>query len=259
MAPRIYCKDLTLKFGPASTRGLIQGVRATDTEGKFKLCTPDLRAVRQVYIDDDENIYFKDELDRASVDGEGNLIPASADDIAAAKASRLSLNVLELTAHDSADVDQHIFPDKSQAYIFTPGWKEDKTKQVIQNNPANMRWYDFINVIVRDPSLALIGKCNLQNHEGIFRLGIHQGNLFLQKQLYPELLNRYDPTEIRINDEITAEARKVARKLIQDFEPTAYENEISRRLEMVKTGDFTAQDVPVEDDFDLLAALKEFA
>ena len=255
---RSYASSVTMRLGVATTVGRLAPIRASRSKKlDFKLCTPDAKPVRQVYIDDDGNIYEKDQLGRAREE-DGILVPVSTEAVNEAKASELPLNIIDLTVHRAEDVNQYLFPSDNNAYIFEPVQKSSKGKIII--DPVNVQWHDFINVVLRDnPDIALMGKMNLQGYEGLYRLGLYQGLITVQKQLYPEDLNQFDFSTPDLDDETREMAVAASRSLIAGFDPSEYRNSISERLAAIQAGDITI--VPTEQraeptGIDLKEALK---
>ena len=252
--PKAYVSQLTLHFGSSTTVGSIYPIRKTSEKPKFKYCTPDGKPVSQVYVDEDGKLWETDQLNRS--DGE-NVVSTSAVD--EAKESDLPLNILNLTAHARSDIEQYIFPSQNQAYIFKPVVKNTKGKEV--KDPINLQWHDFINTILAETDVALIGKCNLRNHEGLFRLGLYQGHITVQKQLFPEELNQYDPVDSRLELPLRQKALEIARKAAKDFEPAEYVDVIAKRLANVQDGTGVQDARALEfknTELDMAAALDSF-
>jgi len=258
--PRAYVGSFTIHFGPATTTGRLLPVRSAESAPKLHYCTPGGEPVKQCYIDADGKTYFHDELGRATMDDDGNLIPIDRDAVDQAKASDLPLNILNITAHNSEDIDRFLFPSNNNAYIFDPVIKNGKN---IIDDPVNQQWHDFLNVIIRDSGAVFIGRCNLRNHEGLFRLSHYQGYLTVQKMLYPEDLNQYEPVHPELDALVRDKALAVVRNLVQAFDPSEYSNVIAERLSQVADQDFdiSAVDMPVKSEpatIDLSDALDSF-
>lgn len=255
-----YVSQLTMQFGSATTIGSLFGIRATDNSGKYKLCSPEGQRVHQMYQDDEGNLFEYDELKRGKLNEETNTVDiVSEEDIKSAKESKLPDNVITLTAHDKNEIDEFLFPSGSQAYIFKPVVKNGK--KVIED-PINVQWYDFINTILRETDTALIGKCNLRNHEGLFRLGRYKGYITLQKQMYPEELNQFDEWTSSLELPVRNKANELSRKAIKTFEPKKYEDEVKKRLVKLTPGSIpqsrSVNTDPVASEFSMLKALEEF-
>lgn len=255
-----YVSQLEMNFGSATTVGSLFGIRATDNSGKYKLCTPDGGRVHQKYQDDEGNLFEYDDLARGILDEETNTIRVVSDeDIKAAKESKLPDNVINLTAHDKNEIEEFLFPAGTQAYIFKPVIKNGK--KVVEDS-VNVQWYDFINTILRETDTALIGKCNLRNHEGLFRLGRYQGYITLQKQMYPEELNRFDEWTSSLDLPVRNKANELSRRAIKSFEPKQYEDDVKKRLVKLAPGAISksrsVDTTPVASEFSLLQALEDF-
>jgi non-homologous end joining protein Ku len=239
--PRAYVGSFTMHFGPATTSGRLLAIRTPDKAPKLHYCTPDGQPVRQCYVDDNEKVYFHDELGRAVMDDEGNLVPVNADAVDQAKTSELPLNVLNLTAHNTEDVEKFLFPSNNNAYIFEPVIKNASNK--IIDDPVNTQWHDFLNVLVRDSESTFIGRCNLRNHEGLFRLSHYQGYIVIQKMLYPEDLNQYEPIRPELDQVVKDKALSVVSAMTQPFDPSTYNNVITERLIQAASEDFDPSSV----------------
>jgi len=238
---RSYASAVEMRLGIATVVGRLAPIRAPrKKETEFKLCTPDTRPVRQVYIDDEGKIYEREELSRARVEDDV-YIPVNAEEVEKAKESLLPLNIIDLTVHPAAEINKYLFPSDNNAYIFEPVRKSPNGKKVI-DDPVNDNWYNFINIILRDnPDIALMGKMNLQGYEGLFRLGLYQGLITVQRQLYPEDLNQFDFSTPDVDLETRTLALEASRALLSEFEPESYRNSITERLAAIKAG--TAQPI----------------
>lgn len=246
-----YVSDFVIRFGPATTHGRLAPVKLPSKEPKFKYCTPEGKAVKQVYTDDDSNIWTIPELQRAieTEDGELKLVDKSA--VEAAKTSDLPLNVINLTAHSASDVERHLFPSNNNAYIFEPSSKD----------PANVQWHDFLNVLVRDSGMAFVGMCNLRNYEGLFRVNLYQGYLTIQKQMYPEELNQFEQIHPEVDAAVREKAFAITRKLSEDFDPSNYRNRVAERLTQVADEEFDIVEferAATPSEIDLMSALEAF-
>lgn len=234
-----YVKQFTMSLGSISTVGALNPIRAS-SGGKFKLCTKDYRPVRQVYIDDDGQRYERDDLSRGiAVKDSYNLMPVGdLDAITEARQSSLEKNTLVLTAHDASEVNQYLYPSDNQGYVFEP--MRLVSDRVSPDKLNDMR-ATIINVLLRDANVALIGRANLNGHEGLFRLGLFQGRITVQKQLYPEDLNEFD-FETPVSDPaLEAKAKELAADIIEEFRPEDYENQIKKRLDMIASGNWTGK------------------
>lgn len=258
--PKAYASQVTLHFGSATVTGALYPIRKTSTTPKFKLATPDAKPVEQVYRDEDGKIWEKDVLKRGIFNSEGEFELVSSTAVEEAKTSTLPLNIFNLTAHPKEDVDRYVFPSTNQAYILRPIVKNSKGKEV--KDPVNVQWYDFLNVLLRDADIALLGMCNLQNYEGLFRLGLYQGWITVQKQLYPEELNQYGDYTPTLDYAVREKAVEVSRRAAQQFDAAEYVDHIAERLAAITPGSEVDTEgkpmAPVASEINMLDALESF-
>lgn len=261
MNPRAYISDFTIHFNQATVKGALYPIRKPE-ENRFSYCTPSGGLVSKVFQDQEGKLWEQSDLKKydkkkAEDEGEMEIIEPSA--LFKARESELPPNILNVTAHPRSDVDQYVFPGKTQAYIIKPIIKKGK-KEIV--DPVNTQWYDFLNVVVRDSDSALIGVCNLRGHEGLFRLGIYQGYLTIHKQQYPAELNQYDRYYPSMDGAVRDKAVEASRKVVQSFSAEDYVNKIARKLAEL-SGAEHANDEPVTSDnqreeIDMMAALESF-
>lgn len=245
MKTRSYVSKFTMSIGgKIATEGRLMAIRATKDD--YKLCTPDYKPVRQVYMDEDGNIYERHELSRGVQISKGEpLVPVGDnEEIESARTSNMPKNILEFDVYRTEDVARHIFPSENQAYMF----------QVARNrkgltNPQHMQNYKALVALLNNPGVALIGKCNLNNHEGLFRAGLFNGQMYLQKQLYPEGINQFeDLDDLGEMDAIIDKMASVVPNLTSDFDPTAYKDDIAHRLQRLAYGIEAPDEAPDFDD-----------
>lgn len=258
--PRAYVSNFTMHFGPATTTGRLLPIRLPDSAPKLHYCTPEGQPVKQCYIDADGKTYFTDELGRATMDEDGILHPVNTEAVEAAKTSDLPLNILNLTAHNADEIERFMFPSNNNAYIFEPVIKNSSNK--IIDDPVNVQWHDFLNVLVRDSDAEFVGMCNLRNFEGLFRLSHYQGYIVIQKMLYPENLNQYEPIRPELDATVREKALNVVRAMVQPFDPENYQNAVARRLTEAASEDFDPATLPERSNdaatIDMASALDSF-
>lgn len=267
MTRRAYVGDFTFRLGAIVTRGKLMSIRNSESDKATKLhyITPDGLPVSQVYRCANGGVYLREELGKAKMDEDGNLIPVNADAVVDAKKSALPINSIDLNVHKSSEVDDFLFPDKSQAYVFVPWIKNSSGKKV--DDPANDKWAEILNSVVRNPNVALVGRCNLNNHEGMFRLSSYKGHIVLQKQLYPEEVNHFDQLDVALTSAEQAKVERLVDALVKPFNVEDYPNEITQRVIQATASDFDpsileaskAKDTEVDILSALDAALAEFA
>lgn len=178
-----YVNNFTLRIGSISTIGRLVAVeQSVPVKAKTKFVTPDGKSVKKVYVAEDDllnatpTVFQEGQLEKAVLNDEGENVLVGKENLAAVKTSQLPKNVLNLTVHDANDVDSQLVSGKNAVYVFLPDEKD----------PANVQWGELLIEIVRQSGQAFIGMCNLNNHEGLFRVGLWRGQLTIQKQLYPE-------------------------------------------------------------------------
>lgn len=180
---KAYANGFVLRLGSISTTGALIGAENTVKKGPpVKFVTPDGKAVNKVYIAADEaldehpTIFKEDELEKGIVATDtDDIVLVGKDNLAEAKKSSLPKNVLNLTIHDKDEVDRQVLGGKNTTYVLLPD----------ENDPVNVQWYDLLREVIRKSGKAFVGVCNLQNHEGLFRVGLWRNNITIQKQLYP--------------------------------------------------------------------------
>lgn len=248
MRTRSYVGNFTMRLGGLSTVGRLLAIRKT--EDKVKLCTEDGSKVTQVYLGPDGTIYpNKDNLYRGiEVKGDSKMeVIGDAKSVTAARASQLPLNEITFTLHKASDVDNHVFASENQGYLFQP--------RVLRNklvDPHSLKNYAGILAMMQDPNYCLIGKCNLQHHEGLFRAGLFRNQLYIQKQLYPEKLNEWDLDDVEIDEAFQKAANKSLETFTQDFNPSAYDDTIAARIALLADGGLTDDDQANQDVLDAL-------
>jgi non-homologous end joining protein Ku len=251
---KAYVSDMTLRIGPITTNGKLISAYATDSEkaASFKFCTPDGEAVKQKYVAEDGSVWNKSDLAFYQESDDGNISIFSQEQVNAAKASTLPKNVMNLTVHNADDVAGQLYPNKAAvSYVFYPH----------TNDPANVQWYDLlVNLLERDEK-ALVGFCNLQNYEGLFRLIVWRGRIILQKQTYPNELNPHEDYENAAPKEAVKKAISLLEKLTAPFDQDTYQNNVKAKLANLQSSDTNDHSTIVKsvtDSFDILSALENF-
>jgi hypothetical protein len=220
-----HVSDFTLRLGPVQSRGSLYSIQKPKPKsGTHKYVSPDGRDVRQVYIPADaakaEEFWTTGELELATKDDESTLVGKN--NVAAAKASVLPLNVIDLTVHEADEVDRQLFPSEHNAYVFMPDEKD----------PANVSWYTFLRDVLDGSDRAFVGLCNLKNVEALYRIVLWKGCIVIQRQLYPESINEiesYEPEAGFSNEQIAKGIAQVA-KTSEPFNPTDYTNATHAKL-----------------------------
>lgn len=261
---RSQAGDFTLHLGNFSTRGRLIPIRKSEEQlygKKPKMCTPALEAVDQVYRGPDGTIYEKEALSRGYQQKDKSFRPVRVGDLVEAKKSVLPYNELELTAHPIEDIERFTFPSDSNAYVFDTLRKTDKGKWIPETQ-RNLKMHDFIYSVLETGEIGLIGEGNFQNHQGLFRVFIYQGNLAMQRILVPDELNQYEEREINLTETELAKVKAMVSNIVTPFNPTDYKNTIALRVAAIesKSEDDESEVEVVEEveEFDLLEALDGF-
>lgn len=250
---KAYVDTFTIELGPASTKGTLVGVRGSGTsKPTFKYVSPSGDPVKQVYRDEAGNVFDVGDLSKATVTDDKELKVVDEEALAAAKKSPLPKDVMTLTVHQAADVEDHMFPSASNAYVFYP----DLT------NPSNKGWYDFILTAVQDRRIAFMATVNLRNYEGLYRLTSWRGHLVIQKMSYPEELNSHDTVEVKLSVADRKKALAMIDSLAVPFDIDTYRDATVARLQAVQdaalSGTILPKPVAEVPVFDLSAAMDAF-
>lgn len=265
---KAYVSKFTVRVGPVSMVGRListmkPGQKSEKSPDKFVMVTPgDNAQVVQRYIDPakPKKLWEPGDLDRAKVLPDGSLVPVDKEQIAEVKKSELPKDVLNLTVHDTDEVENAVFPDAATAYVFEPDFSD----------PVNVQWHSLLLAVLSEhPEFTYMGVCNLRNNEGLFRLTVWRERLVVQRMVYPEALEDHKPLAdahlTTVDKPAMNKAVKMMTKLTQPFDADEYVNETRQRL--VALGEALAGDGPVvvatekvkkDAGFDLMAALDAF-
>ena len=261
--PKTFVSQFTLHFGPATTTGQLVPIKLPEKkERKLKMVTPEGYPVQQLYFcQDNEQFYLPGDLARGVEQEDGKIKLVSDQAVETAKTSVLPPNIMTVNAHNLEEVNDHLFPAPNNAYVMQPVIKNQKNKAV--PDPVNDKWYDFINAIVTDsPDIVFMGMCNLRNSEALFRLGIYQGHIMVQRMLYPEDLNQYDVVRPSLSETEHAKAMMIAQRMVTPFDVDDYRDVVSERLDIAlavdSDGVVPERQPSIEEEFDLEAALDAF-
>jgi len=216
-----YISDFTLKFGPVSLRGLMSGVRESEakTTPTFRLISPNGNAVEQKYIDvETKEAFAADDCDRYTEQA-GEIVVMDNDTLKEIKKSLLPKNIMTLTVHPIAEVQNQIYHEKGQGYVFYPEEKD----------PANVKLYEtFTAAIANSPDKAFIGVCNFHGHEGLFRVTVWRGRMVFQKQMYPGDLKAHEVVDFPLDNDAKV-LRDIFEKRTEPFTADVYRNTVVER------------------------------
>lgn len=255
---KAYITDFTLEFAPLSLRGKMVGVRksASDTKPKFNLVSPDGNPVEQFYYDAKTKKYYKnDECNRSFTSGE-EVTVIDNETLKAVKMSELPKNSISLTVHDAKTINDTLFADDKNAYVFMPDEKDPK-------NVTRTR--SLVAAINDSPHLAFIGTCNFHGTEGLYKVTIWRGQLVLQRYLYPSEVKEHEVLETVLdNDAKMLKAFFEKRKV--EFDPETYRNTSVERQRQILDDPSQLENVlskpvaPTDDDLaSLLSAFESFS
>jgi non-homologous end joining protein Ku len=196
-----------------------------------------------------------DELARMEVDGDRTSGPIDNDTYKESIKTDLPVNVADLTVHETAEVDEFLFPSDQNAYVFYPD----------TNDPANVGWYQFLLSAARDCGKTLLTTANVRNNEGLYRIVVWRGRIVLQRMLYPEALNDHDVQDVKLPKTLQQKVKTKIEAMVAEFDPEAYVDAVEvRKQELAKAAAdgnietaVVAKKTKVE-DFDLAAALDNF-
>lgn len=216
--PRAYVSDFQIALGPINVLGKLVKVTKTDDTSKFISVCPDCTEPNkpaQKYICDQDHSYTIGDLRKAK-DIDGTLHFVDKDEIDAAKASELPLNVLRPTVHPIDDVWNTVW-DSDNAYVFLPRVADE--------------YHALLVRLIKDSGRAFVGMCNLRNHEGFFRLDVWQGHIVVQKVYWPEECNAFDPVPADCDDETyNAAVSFIIDRTEKPFVPEEYQSQVKARL-----------------------------
>lgn len=230
MKTRSYVKHFDMSInGKLATRGSLYSVRAT--KQSYTMCTPEMKRVRQIYIDEGGQIWEHADLIRGIDLGDGgDLVPIGTSpvetvtEIRKAKTSALPLNKIEFDVYPSEDVERYTYPSKNQGYLFkvAADTKDGGGLQYLQN-------YKAMLALLKVPGVALLGKSNVQHQESLVRASLFRGNIVVQSYMYPEDINDFDDLEVYEGlGSLEEKMRKVAPQLMKPFNPDEFQDIIAK-------------------------------
>lgn len=263
-APRAYVSAFTLSLGLLNVTGKLFPVVISNRTrvNAFKRVCPDREVpttVAQRYVATDEadspnpTLYAPSDLRLAKELDDGTLTFVDEDEVEAARTSDLPLNVAEVSVHPARDVDGRIWSDPNGgAYVFQPA-------------TTNEHYAALVEAVGTDEHVFL-GVANIRNSESFFRLRAWNGHLVVEKILWPEEVNEYEPVEVTTNSKLAAAITEMVRGLEEDFDPENYTSSTREKLTALTTSlaDGTATPAAstpkpkAEESGGLLAAIEAF-
>lgn len=225
--PKAYVGNFTIRIGPIQMVGKMFPIRKPKESTGFKLCTPDGRQVQQVYTptDGSDEVFTYSELERGVLDDDGVMKLVGQENIAEAKTSDLPNNVINVTVHDSTELDGMLWPSDDNAYLFEPN----------SADPTNVQWHEVLLALLNKGNKAYVGMCKFHNHDGFYRLTVWRDRIVMQKQLFPEALHDHSkyPAEVKVQAAITKKAASVMDKITEPFDPSLYADQQTSRVKQL--------------------------
>jgi non-homologous end joining protein Ku len=258
MTPRAYVTNFTISLGPIQLVGrllpLIQSERARGAN-KFRQVVPDTDVpvlAKQRYIADgaDEadapTLYTARDLVYALETDDG-LAFVSAEDVAEARKSDLPLNVCNVTIHPAETVNDCLFP-ADNSYVFEPAL-------------ANEHYAALVSAVA-DPRFVFLAAMNLRNHEGLFRIVVHNDALVVQKMYWPEDLNEIDLPDVETTPQLVNAVSAMVSALMVDFDPESYTSGVREKVAAINSGEVFSPEAAIAEAeganlMDLLAGYAE--
>jgi len=251
MTLKTYANDFTIKvklgdFATLQSTGLLSGIhKPTPKEAKAHLVTPDTQErVKQFYVAESKvgqklcptDLLTAAECGRAvsvkdKMTDVTDVTVLNVDALADAQVSSLPKNIMNVTVHTAAAVDDAMFPEKDgQSYVFYPDKKD----------PDNIQNYNLLFEILKRSDLAFCSVVNLQNHEGLFRLQVWRGRIVLVKQGFSDRIVEHTvPSEgefavAPIPESVITKALKGFAKMSEPLDPVTYRDRVLEEKLAVK-------------------------
>lgn len=221
--PDTYVGQFRVHYGPATIVGGLMNIKAPSTNKAptFKTLSPNGDPVKQVYRDDEGNVFEKKETVRGVADGEGGFKVVSEDAIKAAKESQLPKNIVTIDVHPRSEVDAALVPADSNRWIFVPRVKQGKE---IVPDPTNDRWYSFLLATLEEASdeFSFIGRCNLRNTESTIRLSTFRGFICVERMLHADQVAEFGEQWLESTPSDREKAAAIAAKVVKPYDERAH-------------------------------------
>lgn len=223
---KAVASDFRLHLGVMTIVGKAYPIRKSEKSGagpkvEVKFASPLGNPVNRVWRDAVTlAVHEEGELKRQVIsDGKSVILDAS--DVKAQTASDLPKNIMTVTVHNAEDVQSQVFSTADNAYIFA----------VDPKDPDNVKWHNIVVTALRDnPNKVLMGLCNFNNAECVFKLDLFRGYLIFQKQLTPDEINQHPDrapwADVRVTPERVAGMAKLFDKWTVPFDPADYKKSI---------------------------------
>ena len=258
-APRKFVSDFTLQVGPISTNGFLTTLVKPERENKYKSVCPlceEPHTVKQQYICTNEaeannpkhGPFVQNDLTVKARETDEGLVKVTKEELEAVRISDLPLNVFRATVHPREEVEQHTYSG-DKAYVFTPSHPDE--------------YFALLVSMVGNPDNAFVAICNVKKNEGFYRLKVWNGNIVLEKLLWPESLNGFEPLNLETDERVVGAADAMIDRIRTPFDPEDYRSSVLDRLRAINealggTPDPKKVKAPKEHKVDLLSALDSF-
>lgn len=248
---KTYVADMVIKlklgdFASLTTTGKLVGIhKSKPKEAKTKLLAPGTtEQVRQFYIPEslvgqdvkadqlltrdmcDNGVVIKDVINSTTA-----VTVVDSEAFAAVQESALPKNVMNVTVHTRADVDEAMFKaPEGQSFVFYPDLKD----------PDNVQNYNLLAAVLTNSNLAFCSIVNLQNHEGLFRLDMWRDRIILVKQGFTDQINEHKPPAegefdvAPIPEKVIEKAIKGFGKMVEPIDPATYRDRMTEEKVALK-------------------------
>jgi non-homologous end joining protein Ku len=256
-APRRYVSNFTLQVGPISVSGSLTPLVSTESREatRFPFICPDCESVTQVRqgytCAQGHGPFGPGDLARSRELPDGSWVRISEEEYVAARGSDLPANVLRVAVHPT---DQIRLVPHGTSYVFAPAIADPTFAALMK--------------LVDESGKAFVGVANLRGHEGVFQLQVHDGNLVIEKAVWPESLNEFEPVNVEPDVAIYGAALGMLDRIQVDFKADDYKSgSIARAKALTErlAGDQSLQqEANGEPEFpssreDVLAILNQYA
>lgn len=227
--PRAYVGAFTISLGLIQVTGKLLPVVIPNRRraNSFKRVLPDRKTptpVSQVYIAHDETpeefsaLYLPGELLLAKELEDGSLEFVEEEKVEEARTSDLPLNLAEVQVFRASDVDGRIWTDPAGgAYVFAPQASNDHYSALVE--------------AIGSGEHVFLGQANIRNTESFFRLRTWAGHLVVEKILWPEEVNEFEPVGVTSSSKLTNAITEMVRGLEDEFDPDQFTSSTKAKLE----------------------------
>lgn len=226
--PRAYVGAFTISLGLIQVTGKLLPVIIPNRtrQNSFRRVLPDRKEptlVSQVYIAADETVenfsalYQQGDLLQAKEMEDGTLRFVDPEDVKEARTSGLPLNLAEIKVFRASDVEGRIWSDPDGgAYVFAPQATNDH--------------YSALVAAIDSGEHVFLGVANIRNSESFFRLRTWAGHLVVEKILWPDEVNEFEPVEVTSSSRLAGAITEMVRGLEEDFDPEAFQSSTKAKL-----------------------------